>query len=204
MAKSRPNDGITTGRLRRSAPMVGVIARTAGESVIAKLRRKDESPEEYARRAERYVELMGRSKGALMKAGQIMSFVSFDSMVPAESRSLYQSAMARLQADAPPMDPALAAEVIRRGARRTPDQVFAEFAPLPLAAASIGQVHGRGSTMAGVAVKVQYPGVADAIAADLKNTELLAVFMQLLRSFVPGLTRTDPRSIGAELSDPDM
>ena len=58
---------------------------------------------------------------------------------------------------------------------------FAEFDPEPLAAASIGQVHAaRLRDGRPVAVKIQYPGVADAIRADLKNTELLATFLSLL------------------------
>jgi predicted unusual protein kinase regulating ubiquinone biosynthesis (AarF/ABC1/UbiB family) len=202
MGTNPPSDGITTGRLRRGAPVAGLVARTAGEAVVARLRRRDEpSPEEYARRAGRYVELLGRSKGALMKAGQLMSFVSFDSALPAENRALFQAAMSRLQTDAPPMDPELAADVIAHELGDRPEKVFAEFSPRPLAAASIGQVHAaRLHDGSKVAVKVQYPGVADAITADLKNTELLAVMFQLLRSFIPGLTRTEPKEIAKEIS----
>jgi predicted unusual protein kinase regulating ubiquinone biosynthesis (AarF/ABC1/UbiB family) len=203
MAKPKEDDGIPTGRIGRAVPLAGMAARTAGESVLARLKiRDDSSAEEYASRADRYVELLGHSKGALMKAGQIMSFVSFSSTVPEESRAVYQSAMSRLQTSAPPMAPELAAEVIRRELGGSPDQLFSEFNPEPLAAASIGQVHAaRLHDGTEVAVKVQYPGVAAAIEADLKNTELLAVMFQLLRSFIPGLTRTDPRSIAAEISE---
>jgi predicted unusual protein kinase regulating ubiquinone biosynthesis (AarF/ABC1/UbiB family) len=109
--------------------------------------------------------------------------------------------MARLQADAPPMAPELAAEVIEKELGAAPDAIFAEFSPKPLAAASIGQVHAaRLADGRDVAVKVQYPGVAEAIQADLRNTELVAVLVQLMRSVVPTLTRADPKAVAAEVS----
>lgn len=201
---SGERDGIPTGRARRAAPLLGPAARVAGEAVVGALRRRGRppDPEAYARRAERYAELLGRSKGALMKAGQILSYVPFGAAVPPESRAVFQAAMARLQANAPPMAPELAADVVRAEFGALPEEVFADFCPRPVAAASIGQVHtahlfdGRA-----VAVKIQYPGVAEAIRDDLRNAELLAVFFQLLRSVVPGLTRLDPREIAQEISD---
>jgi predicted unusual protein kinase regulating ubiquinone biosynthesis (AarF/ABC1/UbiB family) len=197
-----PGDGIVTGRFRRVSPLAGLAARTAGEAVIASLRRRPAGAEDYARRAERYVQVMGRSKGALMKIGQMLSFVPFASAVPQENRAIYQAAMSRLQADAPPMAPELAAAVIEAELGAPPGRLFQEFSAHPMAAASIGQVHtavlpnGRP-----VAVKVQYPGVAEAIRADLRNTELVAVSFQLLRSVVPGLTRADPTTVAEEVSE---
>ena len=180
-----------------------MAARATGDAVIARLRRGEASdPEAFARRAERYVEVMGASKGALMKAGQILSFVPFASALPEENRRIFQTAMSRLQADAPPMAPELAAEVIRQELDASPDQLFAEFSPLPFAAASIGQVHkARLHDGSQVAVKVQYPGVGDAIRADLANVELLAVFIQLLTAVVPGFSRIDSKAIAAEISE---
>lgn len=199
---SDSGDGISTGRVRRAAPVAGLVARTAGEAVVAALRRRQQGPEEYTDRAERYVELLGRSKGALMKAGQILSFVPFSSAVPEESRLAFQAAMGRLQADAPPMAPELAASVVEEELGARPERLFSEWTPVPVAAASIGQVHrARLADGRPVAVKVQYPGVAEAIRADLRNTELVAVLFQLLRSVVPGLTRIDPREVATEVSD---
>jgi len=197
-------DGIPVGRLRRAAPLLGAAARGTGEAVISALRRRGGPAEHEAawtRRAERYVELLGRSKGALMKAGQILSYVPFGAAVPPETRETFQAVMARLQADAPPMAPELAAEVLREELGAAPEELFAEFGPDPLAAASIGQVHAaRLPDGRAVAVKIQYPGVAEAIRDDLRNAELLAVFFQLLRSAVPGLTRLDPKEIAREIS----
>jgi predicted unusual protein kinase regulating ubiquinone biosynthesis (AarF/ABC1/UbiB family) len=197
-------DGIPIGRLRRAAPLLGTATRATGEAVIGALRRRGRpaEPDAYAHRAERYVELLGRSKGALMKAGQILSYVPFGAAVPQENRAIFQAAMARLQADAPPMAPELAAEVVREEFGAPPEKLFAEFCPRPMAAASIGQVHAaRLFDGRPVAVKIQYPGVAEAIRDDLRNAELLAVFFQLLRSVVPGLTRMDPKEVAEEISD---
>jgi predicted unusual protein kinase regulating ubiquinone biosynthesis (AarF/ABC1/UbiB family) len=198
----RPADGITTGRVRRATPLAGMVARATGEAVVQRLRREAVGkPEKFARRAERYVELLGASKGALMKAGQMLSYVPFGNVLPEENRRIFQQAMSRLQADAPPMAPELAAEVIERELGAPPGRLFAEFAPLPFAAASIGQVHeARLYDGTRVAVKVQYPGVADAIRADLRNAELLAVVIQLFRSLVPGLTRIEPKEVAGEIS----
>ncbi len=93
-------------------------------------------------------------KGAVMKLGQMLSFVG--DALPPEA----QAALAQLQADAPPMAPSLAADGRARGAgRRPPEVVFAEWDPMPVAAASIGQVHrARLPDGRAVAVKVQYPG----------------------------------------------
>jgi predicted unusual protein kinase regulating ubiquinone biosynthesis (AarF/ABC1/UbiB family) len=198
--------GIEQGRLRRAAPLVGLAARSGAAALVARLRQSPGASsqarsERYERDAARYAELLGRSKGVLMKVGQMLSIVSFGTAVPPEQRAVFQGALSRLQMNAPPMAPELAVETVGRELGRPCDKVFAHFDEVPLAAASIGQVH-RASLHDGreVAVKVQYPGVARAIEADLQNTELLAAFLQLLRSFVPGVTRLDVRGAAAEVA----
>jgi predicted unusual protein kinase regulating ubiquinone biosynthesis (AarF/ABC1/UbiB family) len=198
---------LRTGRLGRAAPLIALTGRTAGEAVVAGLRsragRGKDRVEMHERSAERYAASLGRSRGVLMKAGQILSFVTLGSLADQNSSSsIYQSALARLQDDAPPMEPELAAEVIRRELGQDPDEIFAEFTAQPLAAASIGQVHAaRTHDGREVVVKVQYPGVDEAIRADLANAELLATFFQLVRGMMPDLGRTDARALAAEVSD---
>jgi len=177
-------DGISRGRLRRAAPLAALSARTAGEAAVVGLRGKltgADSTEFHIRTAERYAELLGHSKGALMKAGQLLSLSLANPLVPVELQAIYQTSLARLRSEAPPMAPELAREVLEQELGCHADRAFAEFDSEPLAAASIGQVHAAqlhdGRL---VAVKIQYPGVADAIAADLKNNELLATFLSLL------------------------
>src|SRR3954453_20751329 len=82
-------------------------------------------------------------------------------------------ALAQLQQDAPPISAELAASVVEAGLGAPPLDVFAEWDPVPIAAASIGQVH-RAMTPDGraVAVKVQYPGIDEAVKADLSNLDV--------------------------------
>lgn len=191
------------GRVARVAPLVGMAGRTAGEAVAASLRKRrhgGDLTEFHTQQAERYAERLGRSRGVLMKAGQMLSCVALDPAVDAPYRGIYQAAFARLQDDAPPMPPTMAIAAIEAELGRPPRELFAEFDPQPMAAASIGQVHA--ATLRDgrrVAVKVQYPGVEEAIRADLKNTELLATFFQLLVTALPAL-KFDVRGMAAEVA----
>jgi len=131
-------------RLSRAIPLAGLAGRTAGEAVITALRKRltgEDSAEFHQRTSERYAVMLGHSKGVLMKAGQVLSFVALGKLVPPERQRVYQAAMARLQADAPPMAPELAAAVVEAELGAPPEEVFAEFNPHAFAAASIGQVH---------------------------------------------------------------
>jgi predicted unusual protein kinase regulating ubiquinone biosynthesis (AarF/ABC1/UbiB family) len=190
------------GRVRRPARLLGLTARTACEATVLRLRGKltgAAAIDFHVRTAERYAELLGHSKGVLMKAGQILSFTPI--MVPPEWRSVYHGALARLRNDAPAMEPELARAVLERELGSL-ERAFAELDPEPLAAASIGQVHAaRLHNGRRVAVKIQYPGASDAIVADLKNAELMATFVNLLWSGIPKKRATaDIRGIVREVS----
>jgi predicted unusual protein kinase regulating ubiquinone biosynthesis (AarF/ABC1/UbiB family) len=202
-------DGIDRGRLRRTVPLAALSARTAGEAVVVGLRGKltgaeraeSQRTEFHIRTAESYAELLGRSKGALMKAGQMLSCVSAGPALPAEFQSIYHEALARLHDDAPPMAPELARIVLEHELDQRTECAFAEFDWEPLAAASIGQVHAaRLHDGREVAVKIQYPGVADAIRADLKNTELLATFLSLIGAVSSYRLSLDLRGAAREMT----
>jgi len=198
------SDGIGRGRLRRAAPLAALSARTAGGAAVVGLRSKltgADPTEFHVRTAERYAELLGRSKGALMKAGQMLSFVSTSPAVPAEFQSIYQAALTRLRDDAPPMAPELARVVLEHELGRRTEGAFAAFDWEPLAAASIGQVHAaRLRDGREVAVKIQYPGVADAIRADLKNTQLLVTLLTLLGGLYTRRLNADVRVAARDMS----
>jgi predicted unusual protein kinase regulating ubiquinone biosynthesis (AarF/ABC1/UbiB family) len=161
---------------------------------------------EWARQerlAERYAEVLGDMKGAVMKVGQIFSFVDVDGVVPAPYRQLFQSTMARLQADVPPLAPDEIAGVIQAELGARPDEIFAYFSPRPVAAASIGQVHlARLADGTELAVKVQYPGVSDAVRSDLANSDLLASVIKAgLALLGPGAPKLDPKLMVEEIRD---
>jgi predicted unusual protein kinase regulating ubiquinone biosynthesis (AarF/ABC1/UbiB family) len=117
---------------------------------------------------------LGAMKGVMMKIGQMASYVD-DGLSPAVRHTL-----ARLQDSVPPMSPGLAAAVLEEELGAPPERAFARWDPHPIAAASIGQVH-RAVTLDGraVAVKVQYPGIAETIAADLRNVTLLRRMLRI-------------------------
>jgi predicted unusual protein kinase regulating ubiquinone biosynthesis (AarF/ABC1/UbiB family) len=138
--------------------------------------------------AEDLVETLGRLKGTSMKLGQLASFIDAG-VLPPDVRDMYQNVLGSLRDAAPPMKRELVGEVFRHEFGADPEQLFATFSEEPLAAASLGQVH-LATTKDGqeVAVKVQYPGIEDAIRSDLAVTAAVKPLMPLL---APGLDAAD-------------
>src|SRR5205823_1523717 len=87
------------------------------------------------RTAQDVAEVLGGMKGAIMKAGQMISFVAEG--LPPEA----QEALATLQAEVPPMAPSLAESVVREELGDDPEKLFLDWSPEPVAAASSGQGH---------------------------------------------------------------
>jgi predicted unusual protein kinase regulating ubiquinone biosynthesis (AarF/ABC1/UbiB family) len=144
---------------------------------------------------EQIVIQLGRMKGAAMKVGQVLSTVEFPGM-EIEGSERIQRRMAELR-DAAPSVPWPRLEKLMAAEWGEPvARVLADIEPDAMAAASIGQVH-RATTRDGVevAIKVQYPGIAEAVDADLRNFKLL---MPLLARIAPGL---DTRALGDELRE---
>ena len=110
------------------------------------------------------VQTLGRMKGAAMKVGQLASFIDTE-FLPPEYRELYQEQLATLRSSraADALEEGRAGAATRSGTSRW-TSCSSDFDREAAAAASIGQVH-RAALPDGreVAVKVQYPGVADAI-----------------------------------------
>jgi predicted unusual protein kinase regulating ubiquinone biosynthesis (AarF/ABC1/UbiB family) len=176
------------GARRRKLAVVGARAGAGWAShrarrIFASAERREELDTAFElRTAEQVTAALGEMKGALMKLGQMASYL--DQGLPEHVRD----ALSQLQSNAPPMSAELAAGVIRSELGHPPEQVFATWDPVPIASASIGQVH-RAMTHDGqaVAVKVQYPGVAEAMASDLSNLGLLFGGLgQLFPGFDPG------------------
>jgi aarF domain-containing kinase len=115
---------------------------------------------------------MGYLRGAVMKVGQLLA--NLPEVMPEE----FADVLSALHFEAPPMHFAMVREVFLDELGREPEEVFASFEQQAFAAASLGQVH-RARLHSGeeVAVKIQYPGIARTIKADLRNLRLL---LQLL------------------------
>ena len=139
--------------------------------------------EVQARTAEQLFKVLGELKGGAMKFGQALSI--FEAALPEELAGPYRATLTKLQDAAPPMPAAtvhkvLASELGPQWRRR-----FRSFDDQPAAAASIGQVH-RGVWKDGrdVAVKIQYPGAADALISDLNQVTRVA---RVAAGWIPGL-----------------
>lgn len=167
------------------------LAVAKARKVFASAERRIEIDERVQlRTAEAVRDALGDMKGAFMKVGQMASYI--DQGLPEHVREV----LGQLQSSAPPMSGDLAASVIAEELGEVPEVLFDSWDPYPLAAASIGQVH-RAVTRDGraVAVKVQYPGAAEAIRSDMATAGTL--FAALARAF-PGL---EPGPIVAELAE---
>jgi predicted unusual protein kinase regulating ubiquinone biosynthesis (AarF/ABC1/UbiB family) len=171
------------GRRERGASLARLSVAAGAGYVASRVRGlRDGELAEFAfheATAQKVLEVLGSMKGAAMKVGQIASFVDVD--LPPEVRGAYHEALAGLQASAPPADSGQIAAVIEEEYGAPPEAVFASWDPDPLASASIGQVHG--ATLADgtpVVTKVQYPGVAEAVEADLANAEVLTPLLKLI------------------------
>jgi predicted unusual protein kinase regulating ubiquinone biosynthesis (AarF/ABC1/UbiB family) len=197
------DNSIPTGRIRRTA-QVGTVVGTEGVRYAgtraANLARSREGASEaldqrHLEAAERMVQTLGRMKGAAMKIGQLASFIDTE-FLPPEYRELYQEQLATLRSTAPPMPWKKVRSVLDEEWTEPVEELFEDFDHDAAAAASIGQVHravlpdGRA-----VAVKIQYPGVASAIAADMQNAGMI---LRMAKALAPGL---DAGAAAAELKE---
>ncbi len=148
----------------------------------------------HQKTAQQLVEMLGEMKGAAMKVGQLASFYEFSA--PGEYLATYKDALTMLQNSAPPMDPEASKAVIKEEFGQGVEELFAEFDDDAIAAASIGQVH-RARLHSGeeVAVKVQYPGVDEALRSDLKN---ISAMTKLSVAIAPNV---DPKEVANEVRD---
>ncbi|TNE91440.1 MAG: AarF/ABC1/UbiB kinase family protein [Deltaproteobacteria bacterium] len=149
-----------TFQTTRMAAGVGKAA--AGKLVRTALDREAQGEGMDELSAEELAARMGQLKGLMMKFGQMASYL--DGALPEQA----QAAMAKLQADSQPLEWAVICAAIE--AELGPlDALFDHIDEEPTAAASIGQVHRASRDGQPVAVKVQYPGVADTLSIDLGN-----------------------------------
>jgi len=176
-------DGPPSTRLARLRKLAGLGAQLGSDALSRGVRRLTGSdPSSLSRgTAEKLVETLGDLKGAAMKLGQAASMDP--DLFPPEVRAV----LARLQNEAPPMPFETVAAVVEDELGGSPDTLFAEFGRVPMAAASLGQVH-RARLRDGreVVVKVQYPGIDRALRSDIDNLGLVVKTMALAHRALDG------------------
>jgi predicted unusual protein kinase regulating ubiquinone biosynthesis (AarF/ABC1/UbiB family) len=175
----------TTFAVRQAAGLTKRILGVSPEDIALELQ---------ARTAEQIFSILGELKGGAMKFGQALSI--FESALPEEFAAPYREALTKLQDSAPPMPANLVASAMTEGFGSQWRDLFESFDMEPAHAASIGQVH-RAVWSDGrpVAVKIQYPGAAKAIDADVAHAHRIAKLVALM---APGL---DVEPLLAELKD---
>jgi predicted unusual protein kinase regulating ubiquinone biosynthesis (AarF/ABC1/UbiB family) len=197
------SDRIPTGRLRRAAKTTGALApgtlKLATSIATSAARDPEKAAELLTRRheelADEVVDALSSLRGGAMKIGQMASFIDVD-FIPPEYRDTYQAKLAALRDSAPPMSWKQVSSVLERELGEPPESVFDDLEHDAAAAASIGQVHrGRLPDGRSVAVKVQYPEIADALEADLGTAAIIA---RLGKAIAPGV---DPNLIMAEIRE---
>tara|TARA_B100000609_G_scaffold185986_1_gene170329 strand:- start:1007 stop:2515 length:1509 start_codon:yes stop_codon:yes gene_type:complete len=189
---------IKTGRMGRAFGLSKVALRGGSRWLVDKARDSFSNEEEkQARSEQRGVEIatqmlktFSEMRGAAMKIGQMLSYL--DDMLPPEGQKI----LALLQRDAAPMPYEKVTAQFQRDFGKPPEDLYQHFEPTPIAAASIGQVH-KAILHDGtpVAVKVQYPGIKEAMEADLKNAKFLGLFQQVM------FFRTDTKAIMNEIQE---
>ena len=157
-------------RFGRFARLAGVGAR-AGVGFLGK-----GDGQSTARKA---AEVLGNLRGVATKVGQMASYV--DGVVPPHHREAYERWMKGLQATMPPSATDEIHDLVASELGAAVGDIFAEWEDVPIASASIGQVHAaRLADGRRVAVKVQHPGIVDAVEADLRNAGLVEGALSML------------------------
>jgi ubiquinone biosynthesis protein len=153
-------------RVRRYTQITRIAARHGFAPLLGIGRREDGAPVPTAARLRRALEEGG---GMFVKLGQVMSTRS--DLLPAS----VVHELSRLQDRVAPADPAAVRAVVEAELGRHVEEVFSEFDWEPLAAASIAQAYrARLRDGEAVVVKIQRPGIADAVERDVLVLEQLA------------------------------
>ncbi len=188
------------GRSAKLGTAIGGQATRYAGTAAANVVRSDEKSQErletrHIETALKMASVLGEMKGAAMKIGQMASFIDVD-FLPPEYREIYQKQLSKLRTHAPAMPWEKVRTVLEEEYDEQPEGVFASIEEEAFAAASIGQVH-RATLHDGsrVAVKIQYPGVAEALESDVAN---MGILLRLARALAPGL---DAKAVASELRE---
>ena len=108
-------------------------------------------------------------KGSALKVAQVLSMEK--NLLP----SAYTDAFAMAQHKAPPLSGPLVVKTFKQYVGKSPQQIFDTFDMQASHAASIGQVHEASKNGQKLAVKIQYPGVAESVKSDLRMVKPFAL-----------------------------
>ena len=155
---------------RRAFKMASMGANAAGSYLgyalqslfISKVERQQKLKTTHSRVARKLRDEMLSMRGPAMKLGQTLSLQT--GILPEET----VAELSALQMQAPGMHPSLVRVQVKKSLGKEPEEIFERFSPEPVAAASLGQVHEAMIGNKRVAVKIQYPGIRDAIENDFK------------------------------------
>jgi len=185
MARDRESNRLSArvGRYARVGTNVGgIAAKVAGARLFGVGLDNEKNAAELAA-------ALGGLKGPLMKVAQLLSTIP-DALPPE-----YTAELAKLQANAPPMGWAFVKRRMRAELGANWYEKFDSFDKEPAAAASLGQVHrAYGKDGRALACKLQYPDMASAVEADLKQLQML---FSVHRRMQPAI---DTREIAKEIS----
>ncbi len=175
---------LPAGRLGRLVRLAELGARTGSSMLLSR---------DSTDAAKRAAEILGNLRGVAAKVGQMAGYI--DGLVPEEHRDAYQASMKTLLAQAPRSSPEAIKKLIENELSAPMDRLFAQFDDVPVASASIGQVH-RAVLPDGqeVAVKVQHPGIAEAVESDLQNAGLVEGALSMM-----GTRRLDSKNVLEEI-----
>jgi predicted unusual protein kinase regulating ubiquinone biosynthesis (AarF/ABC1/UbiB family) len=172
------------GPVRRALQFAGMTAGVAGSYLgylaqgvfLSRDSRQKKLSTTHAKVARRMGDRLAALRGPAMKLGQTLSLQA--GLLPEEALT----ELSRLQMNAPAMHPSLLRAQFKAEMGRFPEEVFRTFEPEPFAAASLGQVH-HAVTWEGqpVAVKIQYPGIRQAVKNDFAWFRTVSKPVQLSR-----------------------
>ena len=168
-------DYIPTSKIERATKLVQTGAKVGvnylkyyGEKMVNSDLTRDKLNEENA---EDIYDGLKSLKGSALKVAQMLSMdKSFLPQAYVEKFSLSQFSV-------PPLSAPLVLKTFKTNLGKTPYEIFDEFNPNSVNAASIGQVHVALKDGKKLAVKIQYPGVANSISSDLALVKPIAIRM---------------------------
>lgn len=162
----KEQESIASGKVERSAKFIKTGIKVGGNYLkhyTKKLFDADLSKEELnANNAQDIYESLSELKGSALKVAQMLSMDK--NILP----KAYVDQFSKSQYNAPPLSGPLIVRTFSKYFGKSPDQIFDTFDIKSTNAASIGQVHKATKDGKKLAVKIQYPGVAESISSDLK------------------------------------